>query len=415
MAEGGMVVGLDLGTTKICAVIAERMPQGSLHIVGVGNSPSDGLRRGVVVDVEKTVAAIEKAVEEAELMAGVEVDSVYAGIAGEHIDNVTSRGVVAVGGADREISPADRDRVIEIARAVAAIPGDREILHVLHQGFAVDDQRGISDPVGMSGARLEADVHIVTGAVTSAQNICKSILRAGIEVRELVLEPLAASYAVLEEDEKQMGVCLVDLGGGTANTAVFCQGSLRHTGIIGLGGQNVTNDLAIGLRTSWLHAEEAKTSHGTALASRPDPDDTVEVPGVTGRPARPVSRRLLGAIIEPRMEEILTMVRREIDRSHCGELLRAGAVLTGGGALLDGVVELAESILELPVRPGVPRGFGGMAEQVTSPIYTTALGLVLFGAENGESTDGRHKADRRGERRLDRVYARMKEWVQAVV
>ncbi len=415
MAHGGMVVGLDLGTTKICAVIAERMAHGGIHIIGVGNSSSDGLRRGVVVDVEKTVLSIKKAVEEAELMAGVEVSSVYAGIAGEHIGSLNSRGIIAIGGHAREIVTADRERVEEAACAVAAVPIDREVLHVLPQEFMVDDQREIRDPTGMSGVRLEVDVHIVTGAVTSAQNICKSILRAGIEVRDIVLEPLASSWAVLDEEEKEMGICVVDVGGGTTDMALFAQGSVRHTGVIGLGGQNVTNDVAIGLRTSWPHAEKIKCDRGTALAGRVDAEEMVEVPGIAGRPPRSVSRRDLGAIIGPRMEEIFTMVRRELVERAGGNMPHSGVVLTGGGALLNGAVELAEQVFERPVRLGVPRGVEGMAERVTSPVYATALGLVLLGAENRTATNGQHKPDRLSEGKFDTVLTRMKEWFQGLI
>jgi cell division protein FtsA len=415
MVQGGMVVGLDLGTTKICVVIAERMAHGGLQIIGVGCSPSEGLRRGVVVDVEKTVQSLKKAVQEAELMAGVEVSSVYAGIAGEHIGSLNSRGIIAIGGQDQEICEADRGRVIEAARAVAAIPIDREVLHVLTQEFIVDDQREIRDPVGMSGVRLEAEVHIVTGAVTSAQNICKSILRADIEVRDIVLEPLASSYAVLEEDEKEMGVCLVDIGGGTTDIALFFQGSVRHTGVIGLGGQNVTNDVAIGLRTSWPHAEKIKCTHGTALVDRVEAEDMVEVPGIAGRTSHPVPRRDLGDIIEPRMEEIFALVLRELQNVACVDFLSAGIVLTGGGALLDGAVELAEKVFEMPVRLGLPRGFEGMTEKVTSPIYATALGLVLYGAENRTATNGHHKPNGLSEGKFDIVLTRMKEWFKTLI
>ena len=417
MVRGGMVAGLDLGTTKICAVIAEAMANGRLQIIGVGHTPSDGLRRGVVIDMEKTVQSIQKAVKEAELMAGVKVDSVYTGIAGEHIGSLNSRGVVVIGGYDREISGADRDRVIEAARAVAAVPIDREVLHVLAQEFIVDEQREIRDPVGMTGARLETDAYIVTGAVTAAQNICKSILRAGVEVRDIVLEPLASSYAVLEEDEREMGVCLVDVGGGTTDMALFFQGSVRHTGVIGLGGQNVTNDVAVGLRTSWPHAEKIKCDHGTALEDLVEKEETIEVPDIAGRPSRSVPRRMLGAIVEPRMEEIFAMVQDRLERTAGAELLRAGIVLTGGGALLDGVVELAEQVFDKPVRLGLPRGFEGMIEKVASPIYATALGLVLFGAEHQKSANGRfsHRAQGLSEGKFDVVLTRMKEWFQTLI
>ena len=415
MSQGGMVVGLDLGTTKICAVIAERSETGGLGIIGVGSSPSDGLRRGVVVDVEKTVQSIVKAVAEAQLMAGVEVNSVYAGIAGEHIGATNSRGVIAVGGIHEEIGESERDRVIESARAVADVPIDREILHVLPQEFSIDDQRGIRDPIGMSGVRLEVEVHIVTGAVTSAQNICKSILRAGIEVRDIVLEPLASSQAVLEEDEREMGVCLLDVGGGTTDIAVFSQGTVRHTGVIGLGGQNVTNDVAVGLRTSWANAEAIKCDSGSALASLVGGDDAIEVPGIGDRPPKLIPRSELAEIIEPRMEELFSLAADRLisfglECPFSAGLLSAGIVLTGGGALLQGAVELAERVFQVPVRLGIPTGFAGMTERVASPIYATALGLVLFGSENPITGSGQARPNGLTEGRFEQVLKRMKEW-----
>ena len=415
MSHGGMVVGLDLGTTKICAVIAEQSDAGNPGIIGVGSSPSDGLRRGVVVDVEKTVQSIKRAVAEAQLMAGVEVSSVYAGIAGEHIGATNSRGIIAVGGLQEQIGESERDRVVESARAVAAVPIDREVLHVLPQEYGVDDQRGIRDPVGMSGVRLEVDVHIVTGAVTSAQNICKSILRAGIEVRDIVLEPLASSYAVLDSDEKEMGVCLLDVGGGTTDLAVFAQGTVRHTGVIGLGGQNVTNDVAVGLRTSWANAEAIKCASGSALASEVGSDDVIEVPGIGDRPPKLMPRSDLGAIIEPRMEEIFSLAAERLtsyglEPTFSAGPLSAGVVLTGGGALLHGAVELAERVFRLPVRLGNPSGFAGMTERVSSPIYATALGLVLFGSENPITGSGQARPNGLAEGRFENVLRRMKEW-----
>lgn len=416
MAQEDIVVGLDLGTTKICAIIAERGVEGQVKVIGVGNHPSEGLRRGVVVDVEKTVESIKKAVGEAELMAGVEVGSVFAGIAGEHVGSANSHGLIAVGGEGGEVSSVDRERVIEAARAVAGIASDREILHLLPQDFSVDEQRGIRNPVGMVGARLEVDVHIVTGAVTSAQNICKSVLRAGIEVRDIVLEPLASSYAVLEQEERDMGVCLVDVGGGTTDVALFTQGSVRHTSVIGLGGQNVTNDVAIGLRTSWSHAESIKCASGTALAEQIEKGEMVEVPGVAGRAPRQVPRQMLAAIIQPRMEEVFTLVRRELVGALYGRSLNAGIVLTGGGALLEGAVELAEKVFELPVRLGIPRGFTGMADSVTNPIYATALGLALFGVESQEPGSGRIVEGPNGlsDGKFESVLGRMKDWFQAL-
>ena len=413
MADEGIAVGLDLGTTKICAIVAELTEPGCLNILGVGSCPSDGLRRGVVIDVEKSVNSIKKAVYQAELMAGVEVAAVYAGIAGEHISSFDSRGVVAVDGDNGAVSAADRERVIAAARAVS-IPAEREILHVLPQEFIVDGQSGIREPVGMVGVRLEANVHIVTGAITSAQNICKSILRAGIEVRDIVLEPLASSCAVLDGEEKDMGVCLVDIGGGTTDVALFSEGGVRHTSVIGLGGQNVTNDVAIGLRTSWPHAENIKCTYGAALVDSVGEDETVNLPAIAASGPRSVLRRELSAIIQPRMEEIFTMVRGQLERTDWNSIPRISVVLTGGGALLEGVVGLAERVFELPVRLGIPEGHGGMSEKVMSPIYATAVGLVSFGLENQKSTNSSVHHPHKGlsEGRFDTVLSRMKEWFQ---
>jgi len=418
---GNVVVGLDLGTTKICALIAETTGSGRVKIIGVGNSASEGMRRGVVIDVEKTVQAIRRAVEEAELMAGVQVVAAYVGIAGEHVGSRNSRGVVAVGGSEGEVSPLDKERVIDAARAVS-LPIDREVLHVLPQEFFVDGQGGIRDPVGMVGVRLEADVHIVTGAVTAAQNICKSILRADFEVRDIVLEPLASSYAVRDAAERDMGGCLIDGGGGTTDVTLFGRGSVRHTAVIGLGGQNVTNDVAIGLRTSWPQAEAIKCTHGAALSEQVEKEEVIEVPGIAGRPPRRVPRRELVTIIEPRMEEIFTMVRDPLRKMENPGTLGAGVVLTGGGVLLQGTVDLAEQVFEVPVRLGLPRGprgtsLEGMADRVNSPIYATALGLVLFGMENMGmgKVNVQHRASGLGEGRFDAVLERMREWFHAWV
>ncbi|MDZ7373887.1 MAG: cell division protein FtsA, partial [candidate division KSB1 bacterium] len=337
------ITGLDIGTTKIGVVIGEVDDEEELRIVAVASAPSEGLRRGVVVNLEKTVQSIIRAVSEAEQMAGVTVDSVYAGIAGDHIRSINGRGVVAVAGPNNEITEDDVRRVIDAAKAVA-LPIDREIIHILPQEFIVDDQRGIKDPVGMAGVRLEAEVHIVTGAVTSAQNIYRSIERAGLKVRDLVLEPLASSLAVLTEDEKELGVVLIDLGGGTTDIAMFYQGCIRHTGVVGLGGRNVTNDIAIGLRTPVDQAEEIKIRYGCAI-HRPDDDkEVIEVPGIGGRAPRKVSKALLVDIIQPRMEEILSLAFEEVKRSEFAGLMNGGVVLTGGGSLLDGTLELAEEI-----------------------------------------------------------------------
>jgi len=369
-------VGLDIGTTKISCIIAETKTPDDIHIVGVGNAPSEGLRRGVVVDLEKTVASIQRAVDEAERMAGVPVKGVSAGIAGDHIRSINSRGVIAVSRKDNEIGPADVERVVEAAKAIA-IPMDREIIHVIPQEFIVDDQDGIKDPVGMSGVRLEAEVHIITGAVTSAKNICRSIQRAGLKVHDLVLEPLASSHAVLGRDERDLGVVLLDIGGGTTDVAVFFEGSIRHTAIVPCGGANVTNDIAIGLRTPIDKAEQIKIGYGCALAALVSSADLVGVSGVGGRPDREISRHVLASMIEPRMEEIFVMANREVKKNHFAELLGGGVVLTGGTSLMPGVVELAEQVFEMPVRLGAPAGLGGLGANVADPRFSTGVGLVI--------------------------------------
>jgi cell division protein FtsA len=361
MSQTRTYVGLDIGTTKISAIIAEVDPQTQdVRIVGVGISPSEGLRRGVVVNLEKTVASIARAVEEAERMAGVQVKGVYAGIAGDHIRSINSRGVIAVSRKDNEISQADVDRVVDAAKAVA-IPMDREIIHVIPQEFIVDDQDGIKDPIGMSGVRLEAEVHIITGAVTSAKNICKSITRAGLKVH---------------------GVVLLDIGGGTTDVAVFFEGSIRHTAIVPLGGASVTNDIAIGLRTPIEQAERIKIEHGMALASLVQSHERLSVPGVGGRADKEISRLRLAEMIEPRVEEIFTLAGKEVRKNHFADLLGAGVVLTGGSSLLPGAVELAEQIFEMPVRRGIPSGLSGLMENVRDPRYATGVGLILHAVHN---------------------------------
>jgi cell division protein FtsA len=378
-------VGLDIGTTKISCIIADLNGTGEIRVVGVGNAPSEGLRRGVVVDLDKTVGSVQRAVDEAERMAGFPVKGVHAGIAGDHIRSINSRGVIAVSRRDNEIVPGDVDRVVEAAKAIA-IPMDREIIHVIPQEFIVDDQSGIKDPVGMSGVRLEAEVHIITGAVTSAKNICRSIQRAGLKVHDLVLQPLASSHAVLGRDERDLGVVLVDIGGGTTDVAVFFEGSIRHTAIIPFGGASVTNDLAIGLRTPIDKAEAIKIQHGCALAALVPPDKIVNVSGVGGRADREISRHVLASMIEPRMDEIFALVNKEVKKNHFAELLGGGVVLTGGTSLMPGVVELAEQVFEMPVRLGVPQGLGGLSASVADPRYSTGVGLVLHAAE-GELHD----------------------------
>src|SRR5512136_1850976 len=375
-------VGLDIGTTKISCIIADTNGNGSgeLRVVGVGTAPSEGLRRGVVVDLEKTVGSIQRAVEEAERMAGMPVKGVYAGIAGDHIRSINSRGVIAVSRKDNEIGPADLERVVEAAKAVA-IPMDREIIHVIPQEYIVDDQDGIKDPVGMSGVRLEAEVHIITGAVTSAKNICRSIQRANLKVFDLVLEPLASSHAVLGDDERDLGVVLLDIGGGTTDVAVFFEGSIRHTAIVPFGGANVTNDIAIGLRTPIDKAEAIKIQHGCALASLVPSTDTISVSGVGGRADREIARHVLASMIEPRMEEIFQLANKEVKKNHFAELLGGGVVLTGGTSLMPGVAELAEQVFEMPVRLGVPQRVGGLSVNVADPRFATGVGLVIHGAK----------------------------------
>ena len=409
MVRGDRIVGLDIGTTKICAIVAEVEANGLLRITGVGCSPSEGLKRGVVVNVEKTVQSIQRAIQEAERMSDSRISAVYAGIAGDHVRSFNSRGVIAVSGPENEITVHDEERVIEAAKAVS-IPMDREIIHVLPQEFVVDDQPGIKDPIGMSGVRLEADVHMVTGAVTSAQNICKSIRRAGVEVVDLVLEPLASSYSVLSPEEEEMGVALIDVGGGTSDLAVFYDGSIRHTAVIGLGGQNVTQDVSIGLRTPWKQAEKIKQANGCALRSLVSKEDVVEVPGLAGRPSYPVPRIELAAIIEARIEEIFSLVYREIRRTDYADLLAAGVVITGGGAMLEGCVELAEEVFGMPVSLGTPRGVVGLADAVSQPIYATGVGLVLFGQKHRDR-DG-HLIRVGGDRLFESILSRMKNWVK---
>lgn len=384
------LVGLDIGTTKVAVVVAEIDPGGAVKVVGVGHAPSTGIKRGVVVHLEQTVDAIRAAVAEAERMAGVPVRQVTAGIAGEHVRSINSRGVIAVSRGGSEVGADDVTRVVEAARAVA-IPGDRSVLHVIPQEYVVDEQAGIRNPVGMSGVRLEAEVHIVTGASSSARNIEKAVERAGLRTGSLVLQPLASSQAVLADDEKELGCLLLDLGGGTTDLALFYEGAVRHTAVIGLGGNNVTHDLAVGLRAPLEAAETLKVREGSALAERVDPNEMVEVPGVGGRQAKPIARQVLASMIEPRMEEIFTLVHREAKRNIFSDLLAGGVVLTGGGAAMDGVEELAERIFEMPVRRGMPRGVTGIREAVEDPRYATAVGLVLHTrqAASGErSEDG---------------------------
>ncbi|MBW6484539.1 MAG: cell division protein FtsA [Syntrophobacterales bacterium] len=398
-----VIVGLDIGTTKTCVVVAELRETG-IEIMGVGSHPSEGLRKGVVVNIESTVESIKGAVEEAERSAGCEISSVYVGIAGAHIHGQNSLGIVPVKG--REVRNEDVERAIEAARAIA-IPLDRQILHTIPQYYLVDEQDGIIDPVGMAGVRLEAKAHIVTGAVTSIQNVIKSINRVGLEVKELVLEQLAASEAVLSNDEKALGVALIDIGGGTTDIAVFSEGSIKHTAVLPVGGQYVTSDISTGLRTPIAAAEKIKIEYGCAYMPLIAKDEMIEVPSVGGREPRDVSRQILGRIIEPRMDEILVMAQKEISRSGCEDILAAGIVLTGGGSILEGITELAEQIFNMPVRRGLPLGIGGLTDIVNSPQYATGVGLVLYASRN----IARQNLIRMEGNYMNRLYRRLRQWL----
>jgi cell division protein FtsA len=409
MAETKIYAGLDIGTTKITAIVAEAEEDGDgIRIIGVGTAPSDGLKRGVVVNLEKTTRSIQCAVQEAERMSGRTIRGVFAGIAGDHIRGINSRGVIAVSRKDAEIRPHDLERVIEAAKAVA-IPTDREILHVLPQEFIVDDQDGIRDPVGMSGVRLEAEVHIITGAASACRNVIRAAERAGLEVEELVLEPLASADAVLTQDERDLGVALFDIGGGTTDLAIFYEGSVRHTAVIGLGGSNVTNDLAIGLRTPVERAEQLKLQSGCALTSMVRPEEVVQVPSVGGRLDREVSRHMLAMMIEPRIEEIFELGKREIRKNHIADLLGAGVVLTGGASSLEGMPELAEQVFDLPVRRGVPMGISGLTEAVCDPRFATGVGLAIHAHMLGARP---HTAERGV---FSRISFGLKRWIEELV
>jgi cell division protein FtsA len=400
-----IIAGLDLGTTKIACIIANVSEMGEIDIIGVGVSPSTGLRRGVVVNIEKTRNSIRDAINRAEKMAGVKIKEVYTGIAGDHIRSQNSRGVVAVSSPTKEITKQDVERVIEQARAVS-IPMDREIIHAIPQKFIVDDQHGVDDPVGISGIRLEANVHIVTGAVTSAQNIYKSIEKAGVHVRDLVLQPIASSYAVLDKEEEELGTALVDVGGGTTDVAIFHNGSIRESFCIGLGGINITNDIAIGIRTPRAFAEKIKKEYGVAKEELVGDNETIKVPGVGGRPEREIKRRILSAIIEPRLEEIFTLVYRGIRKTDYIDLISGGIVLTGGTAKMNGIEDLAESIFGLPVRIGLPSGIGGLTDTVKDPIHSTGVGLVLYGYENRDKKG----IISEGESLFSKILEKMKKW-----
>ncbi len=404
-ADKNVIVGLDIGTSKVVAIVGEQDENGEIEIIGIGSHPSRGLKKGVVVNIESTVQSIQRAVEEAELMAGVTIETVFAGIAGSHMNSLNSHGIVAI--KDREVTAGDVDRVIDAARAVP-ISADQKILHILPQEFVIDNQEGINDPIGMSGVRLEARVHMITGAVSAAQNIIKCVRRCGLEVEDLILEQLASSFSVLENDEKDLGVCLVDIGGGTTDIAIFTEGAIRHTAVIPIAGDQVTNDIAVALRTPTQHAEEIKLKYACALTQLAKPDETIEVPSIGDRPARRLARQTLAEVVEPRYEELLTLIQAELRRSGFEDLIAAGVVLTGGSSKMEGLIELAEEVFHMPVRLGVPQGVTGLVDVVRNPIHATGVGLLLFGKNTREGRG----SDAPVNSGFKAMWSRMKSWFQ---
>jgi cell division protein FtsA len=400
-----IIVGLDIGTSKVVAIVGELQDDGQIEVIGFGMHPSKGLKKGVVVNIESTVASIQRAVEEAELMAGCDISQVYAGIAGSHVRSLNSHGIVAI--RDREVVQSDVDRVIDAARAVA-IPADQKILHVLPQEFIIDGQEGIREPIGMSGVRLEARVHMVTGAASAAQNIVKCVQRCGLEVEDIVLEQLASSYAVLTDDERELGICLVDIGGGTTDIAVFNNGAIRHTAVIPIAGDQVTNDIALSMRTPTQYAEEIKIKYACALSQLANLDETIEVPSVGDRPPRRLARQTLAEVVEPRYEELFGLIRDELRRSGFENMIAAGIVLTGGSAKMEGAVELAEEVFHMPVRLGVPQHVRGLGDVVRNPIHSTGIGLLVY----ARSQAIRRAADVPVGAGLREVWSRMKSWFQ---
>jgi len=401
-----LIVGLDIGTSKVLAIVGALSPTGDVEIIGVGHHPSRGMKKGVVVNIESTVQSIQRAVEEAELMAGCQIHSVYAGIAGSHISSFNSHGIVAI--KEKEVVPGDVDRVIEAARALA-IPADQRLLHILPQEFIIDKQEGIRQPIGMHGVRLEAKVHIVTGAVSAAQNIIKCVRRCGLEVDDIILEQLASSMAVLTEDEKDLGVCMVDIGGGTTDISVFTEGAIRHTAVIPIAGDQVTNDIAVALRTPTQSAEEIKKKYGCALTQLASREDTIEVPSVGERPPRRLSRQMLAEVTEPRIEELYGLIQAELRRSGFEDMIGSGIVLTGGSSKMEGMIDLAEEIFHMPVRLGVPQYIGGLRGVVQNPVFATGVGLVLYGAKYRE---GKTFERTEGAKGVKGVWGKMKGWFE---
>jgi cell division protein FtsA len=403
--DKNLIVGLDIGTSKIVAIVAELQPEGTVKVIGLGQHISRGLKKGVVINIESTMQSIQRALEEAELMADCKINNVYTGIAGSHIKSLNSHGMVKI--KDAEVSQMDVDRVIETARAIA-LPADQQILHILTQEFIIDGQEDVREPLGMSGMKLEVKVHIVTGAVAAAQNIVKCIKRCGIEVSDLILQPLASSLAVLTEDEKELGVCLVDIGGGTTDIAVFKQGAIRHTAVVPIAGDQMTNDVAVAFRTPTQSAEDIKVKHGCALRQLADPREIVEVPGVDGREPRQLSVQTLAEVLEPRVVELYELVLNELRRSGMEEMIASGIVITGGSAMMKGMVELGEEIFHMPVRMGLPRYVGGLSEVVSNPRYATGVGLVLMGKQQLE----RHISGQMESSSFGRMLDKMKSWFQ---
>lgn len=414
MSKPSIVTGLDVGTTKVCTVIGELTPSG-VDVVGIGQRPSRGLRKGVVANIEATVEAIKQTVADAEQMAGVEVESVLASIGGGHLRGFNSQGVVAVQGKTREISAADVARAVDAARAIN-LPPDREILHALTQGFSVDDQDGVREPVGMLGSRLGVAVHLVTGTVTAAQNVVRSVNRAGLTVEDVVLQPLASGESVLTPDERDLGVILLDIGGGTTDVVLYREGAVWHTAVVPLGGDHITNDIAVGLRTPPTEAEELKKTFGCALASLVLEDETVEVPSIGGRKPRVLSRQTLSRIVQARVEEILTLVAKGIAEAGLNDAATAGVVVTGGATLMEGVPDVAEAIFDMPVRRGVPKWVGGLYEEVESPTFATGVGLVLAGARRRRQASVTRQPRPFGEGvpGVGRMVRRLREWLGAV-
>ena len=403
--ERKLLVGLDIGTSKVVAIVGELSSEDGLEIIGVGSHNSRGLKRGVIVNIESTVQSIQRAVEEAELMSGCEINTVYTGIAGSHVRSLNSHGIVAI--REKEVSGSDVDRVIDAARAVA-IPADQQVLHVIPQEFLIDTQEGIREPIGMAGVRLEAKVHLVTGAVSAAQNIVKCVQRCGLNVDDIVLEQLASNYSVLTEDERDLGICLVDIGGGTTDIAVFSDGAIQHTAVIPIAGDQVTNDIAVSLRTPTQYAEEIKIKYACALSQLANTEETIEVPSVGDRPPRRLARQTLAEVVEPRYEELFALVRDELRRSGFLELTAAGVVLTGGSSKMEGAVELAEEVFHMPVRLGVPQYVQGLADVVRNPIHATGVGLLLYGKE---AVQARAPSSGLGSG-FPSVFDRMRSWFQ---